>query len=407
MSAAADRPMGRGDITGRDAIPDDVHYWLGALERDKANRVEELDALVRAQVRRLSAPDSPHLFGRVPLHSKFSRACFDRPVVVVHLRWRCATRGRSGAGREPTLDHARPMATGPRPPGNTDNAGKVSGRHHLIDPLCAPGTFLRAIGTFRAHTPIRPTLLAKPGQPLDNVEHMRIASGALTRCETTDGGSMDRRRACRFFREPPRQGQPPTAPNPSRTVLLGLVAASATLLSVTSVALPGVATALTCSDERSFFTYKPIGNAYGTAGDIHPYNNYTPCTTGAVAHTVFLKLSPGFRDYVEGGAFQLSDTVFHPFAEWRVYPNDAVFRLSTHSISPTTYTRFRLRYHGAGTGFDVDWYASTGWETLSTTNQLRYNRGWAEQEVSAFGNSDLSDDHKNLLYMNNPTTQST
>lgn len=51
-----------------------------------------------------------------------------------------------------------------------------------------------------------------------------------------------------------------------------------------------------------------------------------------------------------------------------------------------------------GTGFDVDWYASTGWETLSTTNQLRFNRGWAEQEVSAFGNSDLSDDHKNLLY---------
>lgn len=26
--------------------------------------------------------------------------------------------------------------------------------------------------------------------------------------------------------------------------------------------------------------------------------------------------------------------------------------------------------------------------------------------MSAFGNSDLSDDHKNLLYMNNPTTQS-
>lgn len=138
-------------------------------------------------------------------------------------------------------------------------------------------------------------------------------------CESTDGGNMDRRRTWRPLTKPPRQGRPPTARNSNLTVLLGLVAAGATLLSATSVALPGVA-ALTCSDERSFFTYKPIGNAYGTAGNIHPYNNYTPCTNGAVAHTVFLKLSPRFQDYVEGGAYQLSDTVFHPFAQWRVYP---------------------------------------------------------------------------------------
>lgn len=105
MSAAADRPMGRDDITGRDAIPDDVHCWLGALERNQANRAEEFG-------RPGPGPDAKaeRNYGGDALRAVADRLC-------------------SGAGREPTLDHARPMATGPSPgPGNTDNAGKVSAR---------------------------------------------------------------------------------------------------------------------------------------------------------------------------------------------------------------------------------------------------------------------------------------
>jgi hypothetical protein len=247
MSAAADRPMGRGDITGRDAIPDDVHCWLGALERNKANRAEELDPLVRAQMRRLSATRQP-----APLRAG-SAALQVLPGLL-----------RPAGCRRPTtvaMRYARSQAAfAPEPDAN----------RHLI----MPGQWLRARGPAGQYRQCRqglgsasknstqlipfapqalsfaPQALSAPTRrsghrylrsqvkPLDNVEHMRIASGALTSCESTDGGSMDRRPAWRPFTEPPRQGRPPTARNSNLTVLLGLVAAAATFLSVTSVALP-------------------------------------------------------------------------------------------------------------------------------------------------------------------------
>lgn len=165
------------------------------------------------------------------------------------------------------------------------------------------------------------------------------------------------------------------------------------------------AVAAVCGGEQAAFLYKAISNAYGVQGDIAPHDNNPVCNP--VAHTVFLKLDPGFLDWAEVGARQMpySEKV-SPFTEWQKYPIlSGPYDRPDHSVAILGFSSYKIRYLNSGTAFDLDWYTSTGWIVLKNTGQMVANHGWAEMEVSRYGNDAAGDDHKNLKYMSNPTTQ--
>lgn len=177
---------------------------------------------------------------------------------------------------------------------------------------------------------------------------------------------------------------------------------AASLLAVSVlVGLPQTAHAYTCSEETSKFVYRSGNDAYGTDANVWAYVANGICPSGSAAHTAFLKLNSFFHDYAEAGLIQGGDNRLHYFIEWRVYPQQASFQLEPTSRVPNTYHYVRISWVRRGTGFlcmfRPHWVA-TRYSCLWSTGQLLTNQGWAEGEVSRYGNADGIDQHTDQRY---------
>ncbi len=144
-----------------------------------------------------------------------------------------------------------------------------------------------------------------------------------------------------------------------------------------------------CSETTKFVTSGKT--AYGNRSNFYVFNHNPTC--GPVAHSTFVRLSPDYLNWVEGGTYQNQyDGPYSArlWAEWRYYPSPIVVK--TYGSVPTgIYINFMIQ-NGSGTSWDI-FYAggstvNTTYKKLVNTGQLSTYKGVAESELARYGTVD-------------------